>query len=363
MTALRPARGAESLAELAGVDSAPVRRALLSAALVAACSPAPIPSAPAPSATGATSAAQSAAVKAPPPDYAAKVSQSRLDEDVAFIARPRPPGSDHWRAVQQLCAERLRASGFEVSRGDGAGPVNVVGVKRGATLPEEHVVLSAHYDHLPECAGADDNASGVAGVLESARALGEATFARTLVVACWDAEEAGMNGSRAWVEGAKARQLDVVASLVLEMIGYRSVEPRTQELPAGFELLFPEAVARVKARGGSGDFIALIANPKARQATQALRESASRQGLPVEALEVPPALLVLPAAADLLRSDHEPFWTAGYPAVQLTDTADFRNPYYHCHVGPDAPETLDYAFLANTVRTVVSATAQLLQAP
>jgi Zn-dependent M28 family amino/carboxypeptidase len=172
-----------------------------------------------------------------------------------------------------------------------------------------------------------------------------------------------MLGSRAWVKAAKAADMTIRAALVLEMIGYRSLEPKTQELPAGFDLLFPEAVQRIHARQQTGDFIALIHNPKAARASALLVEEARRHGLPVEPLDVPPALVALPAASDLLRSDHAPFWSAGYPAVQLTDTAEFRNPYYHCEVGPDAAETLDYPFMASVVRMVVGATARLLDEP
>ena len=339
-----------------------MRRALLCTALLGGCSPPPA-APPAATTSDAPAASSSAREVQPPRDFAAQVSQSRLSDDVVVVAKPRPPGSDAWRAVQDLCATRLSAAGFEVTRSEGAGPVNVVGVKRGSSRPHEHVVLSAHYDHLTDCPGADDNASGVAGLLESARVLGGGSFSRTLVAACWDAEEAGMLGSRAWVKAAKAGDMAISAALVLEMIGYRSVEPKTQELPAGFDLLFPEAVQRIHARQQTGDFIALIHNPKATRAAALLVEEARRHGLPVEPLDVPPALVALPAAADLLRSDHAPFWSAGYPAVQLTDTAEFRNPYYHCEVGPDAAETLDYPFMASVVRMVVGATARLLDEP
>jgi hypothetical protein len=124
--------------------------------------------------------------------------------------------------------------------------------------------------------------------LESARVLGGGSFSRTLVVALWDGEEAGMLGSRAWVKAAKAADMTIRAALVLEMIGYRSLEPKTQELPAGFDLLFPEAVQRIHARQQTGDFIALIHNPKAARASALLVEEARRHGLPVEPLDVPP---------------------------------------------------------------------------
>ena len=108
------------------------------------------------------------------------VDHSRLLADVEWIAKPRPPGSSHWRAVQLHCERTLRRYGFEVELHRDATGVNVIGVRSGGSQSHEQVVVGAHYDHLPGCPGADDNASGVAGALELARTLGPVDFQRTL---------------------------------------------------------------------------------------------------------------------------------------------------------------------------------------
>src|SRR4051812_5098468 len=103
--------------------------------------------------------------------------------DVAFIQGERTPGSAHWQEVQDFCAKRLEDLGYEVERQTYGTGVNVIGLLRGASIPDEQVLISAHYDHIEGCAGADDNGSGVAAALDAARQLASKPRARTLVVA------------------------------------------------------------------------------------------------------------------------------------------------------------------------------------
>jgi Zn-dependent M28 family amino/carboxypeptidase len=237
--------------------------------------------------------------------------------------------------------------------------VNVIGVKPGADSAER-VVVSAHYDHIEGCEGADDDASGIAGVLETARVLASGRFARTLVVACWDEEEFGMIGSAAWVARTKERGETVVASFVYEMIGFASSEPGSQTFPPGIELVFRRQLAWLEARESRGDFIGLLANGSAATAVARLEAHAATFELPAMSLALPDAMTDLPFLSDFRRSDHAPFWAAGWPAVRLGDTADFRYPQYHCVAGPDVPELLDMEFATRVVRTVTAAAADLL---
>src|SRR5262245_45469411 len=91
--------------------------------------------------------------------------------DVTFVGKPREHHSAHWQAVQDLGFDRLSELGFEVERQVYDTGVNVIGTKKGARSPGEQVIVSAHYDHIPGCPGADDNATGVAAVMEIARIL------------------------------------------------------------------------------------------------------------------------------------------------------------------------------------------------
>lgn len=290
------------------------------------------------------------------------VEQSRYEADLAFVAAPRSPGSAHWQAVQDLCADRFAALGYTVERHAYGTGVNVIGKLAGTAAPAEQVVLSAHYDHITGCAGADDNGSGVAGLLEAARVLAVAPHPRTLVVACWDEEERGLVGSGAWAARTVERGETVVVMYDFEMIGYRSDTPNSQTMPNGLELLFPDAAAALAANQYRGDFIAVIADasPASTLATSSLAGAAEAGGLPSLALQLPEGLEKSFAVGDLRRSDHAEFWDRDIPALMITDTSEFRYSGYHCYDGPDTPDRLDPAFATAVVRATVASVRALL---
>ena len=290
----------------------------------------------------------------------AAVEAQRFVDALTIITGPRPPGSAHWQTVQDLCAERFAALGFTVERHRYATGVNVIGVRPGTRLPDERIVVSAHYDSVNACAGADDNGSGVAGVLEAARVLSLQPHARTLAVACWDQEESGLIGSRAYVTRAVAAGEAIVASYVFEMIGYRSRDPGSQRTDPGLDLVYPEQTAAIAANQHRGDFILVIHDARAATTVADFERLAADLGLPTIVLPVPDSLKRSAMAAGLRRSDHAPFWDADVAAVQLTDTADFRNPHYHCAGGPDALADIDVEFATLTLKATVGAVALAL---
>jgi hypothetical protein len=262
-----------------------------------------------------------------------KTDRARLERDVAAVAKPRLPGSDGWRQVQRYCADRLTALGYQIEHHTYGTGTNVIGTKLGRVDPEQRVIVSAHYDHIAGCAGADDNASGVAAVLEIARQLASVPAERSLVVAFWDEEERGLIGSRAYADRAGSRSERIIAALSLDAVGFRSAEPSSQRVPPGFEAVFPDVARELAVRRHTGDFLAVVANPKAAAAAQALARHARRVGLPLVGLTVDRVQAAL--LPDTLRSDHASFWSAGYPGLLLTDTGELRNPGYHCLAAPD----------------------------
>ena len=288
------------------------------------------------------------------------VEAARYQADLETVAMPREPESAHWQAVQDLCASRLEALGFTVERHAYATGVNVIGVREGTSEPARRVLVGAHYDHIPGCAGADDNASGVAGALEAARVLAMAPTPRTLVVACWDEEERGLIGSRAYAERARANGETVDAYFNFEMIGFTDDTPGSQEMPAGFELLFRDAARELERNESRGDFIAVIGDPASEPTVASLERYADRLGLPFIPLVIPESLLDSPLIGDLKRSDHASFWAEGYPGMMITDTSEFRYDDYHCRGGPDAVANLDRDFAALVVAMTVAAAAESL---
>lgn len=226
-----------------------------------------------------------------------------------------------------------------------------------ASLPDRGdgpvVVVGAHLDSVSGSPGADDNASGVAVVLETARLLAAAPTAPRVVLAVFDMEELGLIGAR---QAARELVRDgaVRGMICLESVGYFADEPGTQRLPVGFERLFPEASAATRADGYRGDFTLVVHRRSSAAAAELWKRAAAAASPAVPGLLLrdprPDGLLGLligvavPPANHLGRSDHAPFWNRGIPALMLTDTANFRNPHYHRST--DVPGALDYERLA-----------------
>lgn len=270
----------------------------------------------------------------------------------------------HHRATADYIAETLAAHGFELERQPVEGPFgtgyNIVGRRLGTRRPERTWMVGAHYDTVPGTPGADDNGSAVAGVLELAELLAEHRFEDTVELVAWDMEEVqtlragALLGSKRMARAAKRARRDIGGVIDLEMIGLCLTKPGTQSFPPGFERLFPETLKRVRARGMRGDFLAAIANGKSKALLTALEDAARQVGLPFERIEVVGFARLIP---HFYRSDHAPFWKAGYPALMLTDTADFRSSYYHRPT--DTMDTLDFDFIAKVVDTVAHALVRL----
>ncbi len=287
--------------------------------------------------------------------------EERYVKDLEFISKlPRFPGEKHHKDVQKLCAKRFEQLGFNVELHQYGSGVNVIGVLTGKKKPTEKILVSAHYDSVPDCKGADDNASGVAGVLETARLLVSKHHDRTLVVACWDEEESGLIGSREYVVREKSKQSDLKMSYVYEMIGYKSDEPNSQQIPPGFEFLYPKQVEQIQKNQNRGDFILLVYDEQSYEMLPNIMSHAQNQDLPLIKMQVNDDLKNSDSIADLRRSDHAAFWDEDYPAVMITDTANFRNPNYHCVNGADNIESLDIDFAVKTINTLAKTIEETL---
>ncbi len=214
---------------------------------------------------------------------------------------------------------------------------NLIAEIPGGEKPREIVIVGAHYDTVADCPGADDNSSGVAGLLELARLLHDSHPARTVRFVAFVNEEPPWfqtenMGSLVYAKELKRRGENVVAAISLETIGMYSDQEGSQQYPAVLGSLYPK----------KGNFIAIVGNIASaalvRQAVGAFRRSAK---FPVEGAAAPAAI------TGVSWSDQWSFWEQGYPAIMVTDTAPFRNPHYH--LPSDTPETLDYDRMARVV--------------
>lgn len=233
---------------------------------------------------------------------------------------------------------------------------NLVAERRGAERPHEVLVLGAHIDTVPRSPGADDNASGVAALLEIARVIAEGPAPDiTVRFVVFNLEEVGLIGARAYASDARAalaKDVDdggerMIGMLTLEMLGYYSDEPGSQRSPI-------TPIEGVFEPPDTGDFLALVTilpyQPFNKELASAMAEAAP--GLPTLRVDFSAT-----PAPDMMRSDHAPFWMIKVPAVMVTDTSNFRNPHYH--TPGDTIETLDLARYEQAVRALAGATARM----
>lgn len=216
------------------------------------------------------------------------------------------------------------------------------GLRNVVALPPEPgpvlTLLAAHYDSVPSCPGADDNASGLGVLLECARVQSRKRPAPNLAFVAFNAEEDGLLGSRDFVKNGRAvLGSSLGVTHVLEMVGFRGAAAIARPP-------LPWAPARLE----RGDYLGLLTKGASnRVAERALRACASPELGLLTAKTWGPLHRFVP---DLGRSDHLPFWQAGLPAALWTDTGNFRNPHYHRPT--DLPDTLDYDFLSGVATLV-----------
>ena len=277
------------------------------------------------------------------------VSQSGVRRHLERLVGPRDPFDGHAR--MEAAADYIATSftGSELSvmedrfRFEDRTYRNLIASLPGSSK-DGQVLVIAHYDTVPDCPGADDNASGIAGLLEAAGALAQHGFQKDLLFVAFALEEYGYPGSLHYVQQASARMAPIVGVFDLEMIGYTGP---TQAAPPG---VTAPAI---------GDFIGVIGNRRSEGLVSLFKDGAARfvPSLPVEGLIVEGNGEALPVVR---LSDHAPFWDAGHRAVMITDTAFLRNPHYHQPT--DTLETLDLAFLRN-VAAATAVVAALLAVP
>ena len=232
---------------------------------------------------------------------------------------------------------------FEVSGRRFTNVEVTVPATSGAATEPGCIVVGAHYDTVPGTPGADDNASGVAALIELVRQLGAERFERALRFVFFPNEEpplfpdAGM-GSAAYAAQLRRAGIDVHVMISLEMLGYYSDRAKSQRYPPGMSLFYPDR----------GNFIGFVSNLRSRERLlEVKRAFIASSTFPCESLAAPEWTVVVGL------SDHSSFWKQGYPGLMVTDTAFMRNPHYH--QASDTAETLDFERFAKVTEGLVGA--------
>ena len=202
------------------------------------------------------------------------------------------------------------------------------------------ILIGAHYDAVPGTIGADDNATGVAVLLEMAEVFAASPLKYPVRLVAFDLEEYGLLGSTAYAKHLKDEGQKLRLMLSLEMLGYCNHAKGSQTYP---DVLKPFYSDRA-------NFIALVGNLSSVGDMLRLRQHMQKHGTPIEVLPDPSAGKLVPITG---FSDHRPFWQQKYRAIMVTDTAMLRNPNYH--KASDTIASLDLDFIANNCQSLIAA--------
>lgn len=284
------------------------------------------------------------------------VSKERLYKDVeTLVSTSAPRNSENIAALNEAAAYihgefarlglEVREQVYEVNGQHYKNILASFGPQGG-----ERVVVGAHYDVCGEQPGADDNASGIAGLLEIARLLvnqgARPRYGIDLVA--YTLEEppffrSPYMGSAVHARSLRESGVTVKAMICLEMIGYFSDKPSSQEYPNPLlKLVYPNR----------GNFIAVVGHTGLRGVTKDVK------GWMIAASSIDVYSINAPAIVPGLDfSDHRNYWAEGYPALMITDTAFYRNANYH--EASDTIATLDFDSMAEVVKGVYWSVVQL----
>lgn len=197
---------------------------------------------------------------------------------------------------------------------DGKMVRNIIAQKKGEHLAGKVLIIAAHYDSYYN-PGADNNASGIAALLELAHVLSLENTGMTIRYVAFVNKEppfygTDKMGSAVFIESLKASGDDVAGVIILDSIGYYSTGLKSQRYPPLLGLVYPP----------KANFVALVSNSKSMDFARSV-ESLLRVKMPIP--------LEFFVGFDFIDSDHVLFWKNNYPAVLLTDTGSYRNPDYY----------------------------------
>lgn len=279
--------------------------------------------------------------------YELHADKNLLRKHLAAIARPRDPfeNFETLREIQSYIEEEFGSFGYETQKDsfsfEGREFENVIASHPGSLTQNKEVsrfIIGAHFDAVPGTTGADDNASGVAALLEAARLLAGERAAGIIDFLAFNLEERGLIGSSHHVATLKKQGVKLAGMISLEMVGFTSREKGSQKMPLVLRPFYPNV----------GNFLALVGDDQSKGLLRKAKPEFQKvSGLAVETLSVPGKGWIFP---ETRLSDHSPFWDAGIPALLVTDTSFFRNPHYHTPA--DRAETLDLEFLAHVTEGI-----------
>lgn len=284
----------------------------------------------------------------------------RTLESVAIIRTPdSEQGTRNLNTVRTMLLDAFRKQNIDTYTQDtsfnGNLVQNIIGRISGTDNPADVYVLAAHYDAVEGSPGADDNASGVAAVLEAARILSKYNFSSTIQFVAFDLEEIGLLGSRTYLQRRPPHE-NIKGLLNCDMLGFATDEEETQQIPEGFSFMFPEQHAKVEKDRFRANFLVISASDEAKSLAAEFERTAAKY---VPDLKMIALVMEGPAEAaqQVTRGDHTPFWEAGLPAIMIGDSGPARNANYHSR--SDVLTDINYTFLYKAVKSTLATLASL----
>ncbi|MES2621787.1 MAG: M28 family peptidase [Bacteroidota bacterium] len=299
-------------------------------------------------------------------DIVDDVDSNRLRSDLEFVQGVRHYTANpvHLEEVKDTIEYRFNEVGLNTRRHDftkaGYLGQNIIGRKAGLGKEDTTFIIDAHFDSVDDAPGADDNGSGVVGFLEALRVLAPYNFAKSIRFIGFDFEEtvgiAGTEGSLRYTQTEIPSWEKIQGVANFEMIGYYSNKPNSQQVPTGFNQLFPTQYNALAADSFRGNFIVNVGDEESVDFNHAFD---SLSGIYVPDLKITSLTLTFNGffALDFRRSDHANFWDRNIPALLLTDGANFRNLDYH--TPDDTLGALSFTFMSNVVKGTVATIATL----
>ncbi|MGE5343199.1 MAG: M20/M25/M40 family metallo-hydrolase [Candidatus Omnitrophota bacterium] len=262
------------------------------------------------------------------------VSQSNIRSNIQTLQDfdTRDATSSECAQAGEFLYNKFAQAGLQVSYDtfsfEGNTSRNVIGYLAGKTNPTSTIIICAHYDSTSEddsddAPGADDNASGVAAVLEAAKILSKYSFSNSIKFVLFSAEEYGLYGSAHYAKDAQNSGEHITAAINLDMIAYRATASQDVDV---------------------------IVNSNSSWMKSTMEGA-------VENYTSIPVHTTTDGSYDY--SDHYSFWERGFPALLLIEDYDDINPYYHS--GQDTIDTIDLSYATEVIKASLAATAQLAE--
>lgn len=286
-----------------------------------------------------------------------KADKSRLYKDVEFLTNIRPYRNyQNLEALDETCryiTGEFEKAGYECEeqKWKAAGNEYKNIITSYQKEKKKRLIIGAHYDVYGDQPGADDNASAVAGLLETARLLAKnhpkLDFGIDFVAYCLEEPPFFTTkemGSYIHAKSVHDAGVDVMGMICYEMIGYFSDEPGSQSYPIpDWALMYPDRA----------NFIVVVGIEQSKEFNGTIHSLMSKKsGIDVQKI-------VFPDWSGLAgRSDQRNYWEFGYDAVMINDTSFIRNPNYHLET--DTIETLDFDKMTEVVNCCYNAATKLV---